>query len=758
MTNKIRLPGCRPEPLMSYLKALGVFRLVAEQADPAARAAWEGDVFVLHTALSEAELLAFFQERYTPTPIVAPWNGEDFFKLKDIAKTYQPQKKPKGAEVLAATLQSKTERLKPFRSAIRQPLDVMSNLNIVREKPMEPGKQATLKIPGKGLKTQEVKALLVSSLRNHLDESVVSWMDAALILETKSGFSPLFGTGGTDGNLDFALNFAQRLLDIGFATDELVSKSEDWLKSALNGLAASGLLKGAAVGQYDPGRTGGVNAGQGLSGDSRVNPWEYVLMLEGALLLAGSVTRRLDAHAGEKGSFPFTVNMTAVGNGSLNPGEDSRGEVWLPLWHNPAQLSEVRHVFAEGRAQIGKRQARNAVDFVRAVAGLGVDRGVSGFARYGFLKRSGKAYLAVSLGRFDTHVQAEHTGLLVELDDWLDRFRRACAGDNAQPRFTAALRRLDEAVFAYCRFGGAVRFGEIVRALGQCEHALALNAQKPGIIGQSKSAVSPVPLLSKAWLTAAQEDSPEFRIALALAAMRATGDVGALRTNLEAVSPTRWGWTWAEPQDRYATVWGGTDLPRNLQAVLERRLMDAVRFGLEGLPLESNFSADTQDITAFLAGQVDDGRLAEWLWGLMLINLQRASREDLVPTQPAPATQPVPRAYALLKLLFLPEYHALKAEGGKPIKPEPSILTHLRAGRLNAACETAAQRLRASGYVPMPGPMSGRGVRQMDYTLPGPMLARLPAALSIPISQPQRLASLVLRAAVAKDVFEEATW
>lgn len=756
MTNKIRLPGCRPEPLMSYLKALGVFRLVAEQADPAARAAWEGDTFVLHTSLSEAELLAFFQERYTPTPIVAPWNGEDFFKLKDIAKTYQPQKKPKGAEVLAAILQSKTERLKPFRSAIRQPLDVMSNLNIVREKPMEPGKQATLKIPGKGLKTQEVKALLVSSLRNHLDESVVSWMDAALILETKSGFSPLFGTGGTDGNLDFALNFAQRLLDIGFATDELVSKSEDWLKSALNGLAASGLLKGAAVGQYDPGRTGGVNAGQGLSGDSRVNPWEYVLMLEGALLLAGSVTRRLDAHAGEKGSFPFTVNMTAVGNGSLNPGEDSRGEVWLPLWHNPAQLSEVRHVFAEGRAQIGKRQARNAVDFVRAVAGLGVDRGVSGFARYGFLKRSGKAYLAVSLGRFDTHVQAEHTGLLVELDDWLDRFRRACAGDNAQPRFTAALRRLDEAVFAYCRFGGAVRFGEIVRALGQCEHALALNAQKPGIIGQSKSAVSPVPLLSKAWLTAAQEDSPEFRIALALAAMRATGDVGALRTNLEAVSPTRWGWTWAEPQDRYATVWGGTDLPRNLQAVLERRLMDATRLGLKGLPLESRFSADVDDITAFLAGQVDDDRLTEWLWGLMLIDVQNASWEDLTLTRSAPTTQPIPRAYVLLKLLFLPEDHALRTEGDKPVKPEPSTLTHLRAGRLNAACETAAQRLRASGYVPMPGPMSGRGLRPMDYALPGPMLARMAAALLIPVSQPERLAALVLRAAEAEGELEKA--
>lgn len=754
MTNKIRLTGCRPEPLIAYLKALGLFRLVAEQADRAARAAWEGDVFVLHTALSEAELLAFFQERYTPTPIVAPWNGEDFFKLDDIVKAYKPDKKPKGAEVFAAILKSKTERLASFRDAIRQALEVMSDLNIVREKPKEQGKSATLKIPGKDLGTKEVKALFVSSLRNYLDESIVNWMDAALILEAQSDFSPLLGTGGTDGNLDFALNFAQRLLDIGLADKQLSPQSEEWLKNALNGLPASGLLRNAAVGQYDPGRTGGVNAGQGLSGDSRVNPWEYVLMLEGALLLAGSVTRRLDVSARERASFPFTVNPTAAGNGGLTEGESSNGEVWLPLWSRPARLHELRHIFAEGRAQVGKRQARNAVEFARAIAGLGVDRGLTGFTRYGFMKRFGRLYLAVSLNRFEANTPAKDAELLKEIDIWLDRFRRACAGDNVQPRFTAALRRLDEAVFAYCRFGGAARFGEIVRALGGCEYALALNQQKPGIIGQSKSPVNPVPLLSKEWLKAAQEDSPEFRIALALAAMRTTDEVGALRTNLEVVSPTKWGWSWAEPQDRYATVWAGDDLPRNLQAVLERRLMDAVRFGLEGLPLESHFSAGADDLTAFLAGLVDDGRLAEWLWGLMLIDLSTASREDLAPAQPAPATQPVPRAYALLKLLFLPEYHALKAEGGKPIKPEPSILTHLRAGRLNAACETAARRLRASGHVPMPGPLSGRGVRPMDYALPGPMLARLAAALLIPVSQPERLAALVLRAAETEVEFE----
>jgi CRISPR-associated protein Csx17 len=412
---------------MAYLKALGVFRLVAEQADPAARAAWEGDTFVLYTSLSEAELLAFFQQRYTPTPIVAPWAGGSGFFEKD------------NKQAVEAISKSKSPRLAPYRQIITQVRSILKELKQT-SKPQN-----------------EAKDRLLRRYRRELPDEFVAWMDSAIVLQNEGQkFPPILGSGGNDGRLDFTQNLMQRLVEIGFAGEALAPESKVWLRNALFGEPARDLMS-AAVGQFDPGRAGGPNAGQGMEGISQVNPWEYVLMLEGALLMAGSVTRRLDAHAGEKGSFPFTVNMTAVGNGSLNPGEDSRGEVWLPLWNNPAQLNEVRQVFAEGRAQIGKRQARNAVDFARAVAGLGVDRGLSGFARYGFLKRSGKAYLAVSLGGFDTHVQAEHTGLLVELDDWLDRFRRACAGDNAQPRFTAALRRLDEAVFAYCRFGGAVR-------------------------------------------------------------------------------------------------------------------------------------------------------------------------------------------------------------------------------------------------------------------------------------------------------------
>jgi len=220
---------------------------------------------------------------------------------------------------------------------------------------------------------------------------------------------------------------------------------------------------------------------------------------------------------------------------------------------------------------------------------------------------------------------------------------------------------------------------------------------------------------------------------------------------LEVVTPTKWGWAWAAPPDRYPTVWAGDNLPRNLAAILERRMLDASRAGLEGLPLESAFPASAKDVGLFLAGQTDDARLAEWLWGLMLIDLGTARWDDLARSPAAALLQPISRAYALLKLLFLPSYQALKSARGNTIRLEPSIINHLSAERLPEACQVAARRLRASGYMPLPGPTSGGRMRSTDYDLPHLAVTRLAAALLIPISHPERLQTLVLRPATAPE-------
>ena len=104
-THEHHLVGCRPEPLGSYLKALGVLRLVAEQADRDASACWAPDGFVLSSRLDHDALVRFFLEAYQPSPILSPWNSSSGFG-------------PEGAGELHVIEASADPRLQPYREAI----------------------------------------------------------------------------------------------------------------------------------------------------------------------------------------------------------------------------------------------------------------------------------------------------------------------------------------------------------------------------------------------------------------------------------------------------------------------------------------------------------------------------------------------------------------------------------------------------------------------------------------------------------------
>ena len=111
---ELELVGCRSRPLAAYLKALGVFRLVAEQREPEARGFWRDGVFVLASPLEKAELLDFFLNEYKPTPLVAPWNKGSGFHAKNI----DPEKKNKLSEGINAIASSENKRLQGYREVI----------------------------------------------------------------------------------------------------------------------------------------------------------------------------------------------------------------------------------------------------------------------------------------------------------------------------------------------------------------------------------------------------------------------------------------------------------------------------------------------------------------------------------------------------------------------------------------------------------------------------------------------------------------
>ena len=358
-------------------------------------------------------------------------------------------------------------------------------------------------------------------LRARLPEECLTWLDAAVALAGETlGFPPLLGSGGNNGNLDFSSNFMQRLADvIDPETGMSRAGARAPLESALFGNATTAAGEGA-IGQFAPGAAGGPNSTAGFERGALINSWDYILMLEGALVFAASATRRLGA-AADAGilSYPFTVRTTsAAGAGAavLDEG-DARGEIWLPLWDCSASLAEILALFSEGRATLGRRPAQDGLDFARAAATLGVNRGVAAFQRFGFLQRSGKAYVAAPMSR--VRVQRNpRADLLNDLDPgaWLQSFRRYARGNDAPARLRSLALRLDEAIFAMTQDASPRAVQRVLIAVGE---AAAYLVSSPKSRDPKEGKQKPPPRLRSAWFHAADDGSPEFRIAAALAGL-----------------------------------------------------------------------------------------------------------------------------------------------------------------------------------------------------------------------------------------------
>jgi CRISPR-associated protein Csx17 len=426
--------------------------------------------------------------------------------------------------------------------------------------------------------------------------------------------------------------------------------------------------------------------------------------------------------------FPFQVQASPNARASVVEKEQAGREVWLPLWERPTTAKEVLAVLTEGRMQTGSRPASNGVDAARAVAALGVDRGLFGFQRFAILRGrvGGDNYnTAVSLG-FHAIKTRRNVDLLRELDRWLSIFRSRSFEKESEEdrkkgnaRFTSTLRRIEQAIFAYCRSGGARFFQNILVALGAAEQAIA---GAPGFREKAKG-LRPLANLSPEWISAADDGTREFELALALSSIRDTvKKVFPLRANLEPIAIDWERVTWAE-KDR-AVVWNAADLSTNLAAILSRRVMDGLRAGNDSRPLASARRVSLESVAAFLASDLDDERIADLTWGLILCNT--ADAERLQPHGKASADLPaMPRAFALLKLLFLdlPKKGYIASalpselfEKLRRLRPEPAILAQLRVGDVPEACRIAARRLRAVGFQPLPHRRSGARSRAEDWT------------------------------------------
>jgi len=646
--------------LAHYLKALGVLRLVGSQLDPGVRGYWRADEFWLVTTAEVGELVQFFTEAYAPTPLVAPWNGGSGFYTGD------------NQTARTAIETSPSERFASFKHTIEAVQALLSSLGLV-------AKPAT-----------DQKPQLLQACRGRLPDAVLPWLDAAFVITSGGAkYPPLLGTGGNDGRLEFSNNYMQRLTElIDATTGQPTPQSESLIRNALFGENTSS-LDHAAVGQFLPGNAGGMNSGTGFSGDPGINPWDFVLMLEGALVFAAASVRRLGDVSDGGFAYPFTVRSSGVGYGSAASSDESgaRGELWVPLWGQPASLIEVTELFSEGRARMRGRVARNGLDFAQALATLGVDRGIESFQRYGFHKRNGLSYFATPLNRIAVRRRAE-VDLLAPIEAWLERLRIRARTDNTPGRVTRAVRLLDDAVFQLCLHGDALRVLRVFKALGGAERALAESLR-----WTIENRVAPIPALNPTdWLAALPAESSEMRLAMALASTRFQDGERAvpLRVHLERSVPTRRGFTWLEVNSP-DTVWHPGSAVAVLLAIFERRILLSPR----GTPYADGARrfARLQDVTDFIAGHLNEAELMQLLWAYSLLDWAAAGQA------PGSASRGFPGAlYALIKGCF----PGVAPHASHPLAANlpaltPAILRRAAAGDARGASSLAARRLLASG-------------------------------------------------------------
>jgi CRISPR-associated protein Csx17 len=488
-----------------------------------------------------------------------------------------------------------------------------------------------------------------------------------------------------------------------------------------------------------PGVAGGPNNAPGFSGESFVNPWDFMLLIEGSLMFAAASSRQLERVTPGTLVAPFCVRQAGVGYASSGPADEDHkrpAEIWMPLWSRPATMRELDAVFSEGRARVAGRSARDGVDFARAVVTLGVDRGLDAFQRYGFLQRFGKLYFATPLQRVrvERNVRAD---LLSDIDAWLDRFRgKAVPSSTAPASVTRAFREIEEAILHLCKNDRAENLQGILIALGACERALARSES------WATENVHPIFGLTSRWLREANTGSAEFRVAAALASTSGVfgNNFVPLRAHLESIEiaggTTKHWAKWLENLSN-DVVWREGSLVDTLNAVFSRRLMLAQQSGAEtNLADRSVCPVHFSDLAAFIEGETDDDLIGELLWGLALIDWQAVKPEDLPTALSEPEIAPS-AFYALLKICFAP-----------PLPDERSIpLTaaiHRRASRGDgaSASELAARRLRASGFAP--------AVEKIPVT--GTLAQRTAAALLFPIRRRQvdLLRKTVLRPELSK--------
>ncbi len=712
------LAGCAPMPLAHYLKAVGILRLVSEQADKSARAWWEGDHFRLATKLSRDQLENFFLRDYRPTPMLSPWSkGSGFFTTEKFgllplqrSTSHRFAKYRDGIKASRALLNDIAEADQKIRS-IKAESKVQGLSRIEREQ-IRNSDHYKEKLGEADKQFKKLKADLIPNLRLNWRGAHREWFDAAVVLGSDGdpSYPALLGTGGNDGRLDFTNNFMKQVgevFDIESDSGQPRQEAQAWVSGSFWGVPVPGCLAGQVVGQFLPGSAGGANNANGPDSKSFLNPVDFILSLEGAMAFASHAAGRLRSNESSRAASPFAVEASAAGYSSASMSDESaRGEQWMPLWFRPSTYLELRRLLAEGRAQVGANASREPFDIARAVKRLGTARGISAFQRYGYIERNGQSNLAVPLGRFVVTEGTESRACMDDLDLWLRSLRRSARDRGAPAHLVLAEKNLADSLIAVTEHSSVPGHWQrtLVR-LDEIERAMALG---------SGCRTGPIPRLSPDWVAASDDGSTEFRLALAFALQG-----GRHREHRPRIDSIRRHWLALDPKKPYRFATEGTDANAKIKtspevvmrgrrgvddaiALVERRIVEESQHSGRHLPLQAAHRSSTSvgDLTALLTDRIDLNQVMTLARPLMALDRNAWDKHKIVPTQPPKSWRDIEwpdESWLAVRLCMLPWPIRTRSGFDLDIGADPAIIRRLAAGDAASAVAIALRRLNAAG-------------------------------------------------------------
>jgi CRISPR-associated protein Csx17 len=300
----------------------------------------------------------------------------------------------------------------------------------------------------------------------------------------------------------------------------------------------------------------------------------------------------------------------------------------------------------------------------RAVARLGVARGVSAFERYGYLERNGQANFAVPLGRWQVSAQPRQD-LLADLDDYLARLHREARSDHASHALATAVHNLDDALLAAAANGSLpLNWQNILLAFADCESIVAK-------IPPDKNKVGILTGLTPGWIDAADDGTPEFSLALAF------GTQSGIRRHFLPLN--KFG-NRLDANAAPSVVCFGRNFISDAIAFIDRRLAEAGKDASRAFTQYSPRPATLAGISAFLTGTLDEPRILALARAFMTLDTRALSNAE---PRSCAGCESVEDVFTLFRLSF-----------------RPDIFRRLASGDIASAARSAAQHLRSRGIVP----------------------------------------------------------